>query len=321
MISEYVKDISFEDIKNGNNGNMPCVYQLTFPNRLKSIFRNGFSAEFAASAGGNFYCKGLYTTFSLRSTIKNLQDKGSLYGTAILKEQIPSYEGFLIFNKEIAKQTYGNDWHYLSQLKMFFPDKKIGEWHSKGILSTITNEYEEWTAKNVQTLLHLGLSGMRCASDQDLTNYGVQGFLFKGHNDGKVCIIRDFKRILPLEYSLDGGQTFKNDLLTQRTFEKSFKEYDPEMFLGKDAPKYVSPEKCRMINNYMKVQRKTDKKYNFISEKDKSILSPLWFDMASDMGSNHMAFVSNQGETFYVGENGYYENENDDFPFATFDEI
>lgn len=319
MISEYVDNVEWGDLVGDNSNNMQIVYQLTDKNGLKSIFKNGFSAEFAGGAGGNFYCKGLYTTTNLKSTLENLKTKSSLYGSCILKIYVPSFKGFLIFDRRIAKEVYGQNSSYYNQLKMFFPPEKIEQWKNSGILYRITNEHEEWTSKNVIALFG-GLNGMG-RSNQALSDYGVEGFLFKGHNDGHVCIIRDFKRVIPIAYSTDGGRTFKNDLFTKETFERSFKEYDPEIFLGKDAPKYINPQNYRMINNYMKVQRKSDKKYNFISSKDKNFLSPLWFDMASDMDSNHMAFVQNNGQSFYVGENGYYENENDDFPFATFDEV
>lgn len=319
MISEYVDNVEWGDLVGDNSSNMQIVYQLTSKEGLKSIFKNGFSAEFAGGAGGNFYCKGLYTTTNLKSTLENLKTKSSLYGSCILKIYVPSFKGFLIFDRRIAKEVYGQNSSYYNQLKMFFPPEKIEQWKNSGILYRITNEHEEWTSKNVIALFG-GLNGMG-RSNQALSDYGVEGFLFKGHNDGHVCIIRDFKRVIPIAYSTDGGRTFKNDLFTKETFERSFKEYDPEIFLGKDAPKYINPQNYRMINNYMKVQRKSDKKYNFISSKDKNFLSPLWFDMASDMDSNHMAFVQNNGQSFYVGENGYYENENDDFPFATFDEV
>ena len=40
------------------------------------------------------------------------------------------------------------------------------------------------------------------------------------------------------------------------------------------------------------------------------------------MNDNKIAFVMNDdGETFYVGPDGYYENEDDDYPFMTFDDV
>ena len=67
-IDEYM-DVSYEDLSNDKH-NLPIVYQLAFSDRLPSIFRNGFSREYAASAGGNFYCTGLYSTFDLHLDAK-----------------------------------------------------------------------------------------------------------------------------------------------------------------------------------------------------------------------------------------------------------
>ena len=47
-VDEYL-DINFNQLKN-NQHNLPIVYQLAFSDRLPSIFRNGFSREYAATA-------------------------------------------------------------------------------------------------------------------------------------------------------------------------------------------------------------------------------------------------------------------------------
>ena len=69
-IEEYIDNIQIDKYNNVTN-DLPIVYQLAFEDRLPSIFKNGYSREFAATAGGNFYCTGVYTTFNLRSTIQN----------------------------------------------------------------------------------------------------------------------------------------------------------------------------------------------------------------------------------------------------------
>ena len=121
--------------------------------------------------------------------------------------------------------------------------------------------------------------------------------------------------------SLDNAKNWKNDLFSKKTYNNTANDYDPIIFLGKDASKYIDPKKYRMINGYMKVQSKENGKFNFL-DKNKNILSPIWFTKASDMNDDKIAFVMNDdGDTFYVGSDGYYENENDDYPFMTFDEV
>lgn len=319
-INEFL-DVDYKQLKD-NGGGLPIVYQLAFRDRLKSIFKNGFSREFAASAGGNFYCTGLYTTFNLHSTIENSKTKASLYGDAIIKMGIKSYDRFFICNKHIAKKVYGANYRPEDQLKILFENypqilKKI---ESSPLYSQVIQTVSSRTAMNVVAFLEL-LGGMHCKADNNLNELDIRGFVFHGSNDGDVAIIRDFKAIVPLAYSLDNGQTWENDLFTEKTYQNTAQDYDPIIFLGKDSSKYIDPKNYRMINGYMKVQLKSNHLFNFL-DKDKKILSPIWFKKASDMDENQMAFVmSTDDETFYVGPNGYYESESDDYPFMTFDEV
>jgi hypothetical protein len=149
----------------------------------------------------------------------------------------------------------------------------------------------------------------------------IRGFVFKGGSDGKVTIIRDFKAIIPLAYSLDHGKTWKKDLLNRETHENTAQQHDPIIFLGDDTRLYIKPDTFRFVNDYMRVQRKKDGKYNFLNN-EKEILSPMWFSELSPMDSKHMAMAKlDDGEIIYVGEDGYYNSQDDDYPFATFDDV
>lgn len=319
-INEYIS-ASYDELKSERH-NLPIVYQLAFSDRLKSIFKNGFSREYAATAGGNYYCTGLYTTFDLDSTINNSITKKDLYGDAIIKMGIRSYDRFFIGNKRIAQMVYGSKWRFEDQLEILFKDypdvlEKIKRSH---YYSDIIQTSSKRTAMNVQAFL-MALGGMSCRADNNLNKYDIRGFVFFGLNDGNVAIIRDFKAIVPLSYSIDNGRTWKKDLFTKNTYKNTANDYDPIIFLGKDADDYIDPKTYRMINGYMKVQSKKTKLFNFL-DKEKNLLSPIWFSKASNMDSNKRAFVMNDdGDTFYVGENGYYESEEDEYPFMTFDDV
>ena len=320
-IEEFIDNVSIDNLKSDTHG-LPIVYQCAFSDRLPNIFKNGFSREYAGTAGGNYYCTGLYTTFNLRSTIENSKTKSSLYGDAIIKMGIKSYDHFFIANKRIAQEVYGAHWRYEDQLEMLFKghERLLEKIKHGPFWNTITQTYSRITSQNVVALLQ-SLDGMNCKSDGILSQLGIMGFVFTGNNDGDVSIIRDFKAIIPLAYSVDHGKTWKNDLLSDTTLENTANDYDPIIFLGKDANKYVNPKNYRMINGYMRVRRKADGKYNFIDENTHEVLSPIWFDMASNMSSNQRALVKYNSNDFYVGEDGYYESEDDVFPFSTFDEI
>lgn len=324
QINEYL-DQSYDDLKGGHH-NLPIVYQLAFKDRINSIFKNGFSREYAATAGGNYYCTGLYTTFDLNSTLRNTQDKASLYGDVIIKMAIKSYDRFFICNKKIAKEVYGKHYSMEDQLDILFadyPDILRYIKHSP-YYGTITQTQSPRTAQNVAALLE-ALGGMHCGADNNLNRFDIRGFVFYGANDGYVAIIRDFKAIVPLAYSLDKGRTtdksWRNDLFSEKTYNNTAKDYDPIIFLGNDTSYYKNPKNFRMINGYMKVQRAMDDKFNFL-DKDKNLLSPIWFKNASDMDKNQMAFVmDDDGDTYYISQYGLFENPDDEYPIAQLSDL
>lgn len=324
-LNEFM-DVSYEDLSNDKH-NLPIVYQLAFSDRLPSIFRNGFSREFAASAGGNFYCTGLYSTFDLNSTIRNSITKKSLYGDAIIKMGIKSYDRFFICNKTIAKQVYGNNFHPKDQLEILFkeyPDVLNYIKHSPYYRDIIQVENPR-TAINV-VAFHEALGGMRCQADDNLNKYDIRGFVFYGANDGNVSIIRDFKAIVPLSYSIDNGRTWKKDLFNERTFNNTANDHDPIIFLGDNKNYYLNPKNYRVINGYMRVQRVLDKKYNLLDEKTKQPISPIWFDKLSNMDDDGFARAISKElldseDIFYINKEGIYENSSDPYPSLFFSDL
>ena len=318
-LDEFVDNVTMDSLKNDTHG-MPIVYQCAFSNRLPSIFKNGMSREFAGSAGGNAYCTGLYTTFNLSSTIENNRTKAHLYGDAILKMAIKSYEGFLIANKRIAQEVYGDKWRFEDQLKILLPPNELERLKRSPYYPDIVYPNNHYSSDNVKAFC-IAMGGMSRGCDPKLNEFGIMGFVFHGRSDGDVAIIRDFKAIIPLAYSLDQARTWRTDLLTDETLENTARDFDPLIFLGKAVKEYVNPKSYRVINGYMKVQRKSDNKYNFINASTHKLLSPIWFENASPMNDNRRAFVKYNDNTFYVGEDGFYETEDDEYPFADFEDV
>lgn len=324
-INEFM-DIEYNDIKSGNH-NMPIIYQLAFSDRLPSIFRNGFSREYAKSAGGNYYSTGLYTTFDLRSTIQNSITKKEIYGDAILKIGVVSYERFFICNKAIAQQVYGSKYHPKDQLEILFKDypNVLEKIKSSRYYSSIIQTDSRRTASNVASF-HEALGGMLCAADDNLNKYDIRGFVFYGSNDGNVCLVRDFKAIVPLSYSLDNGKTWNEEFFSQKTFNNTARDHDPIIFLGDDSKKYIDPERFRVINGYMRVQRKVDKKFNLLNSETKEPISPIWFDGLSNMDYNGFATavsfeITDTDELFYINSDGCYESPDDNYAFLYFSDI
>lgn len=330
QLNEYMdKVVDLDSLKN-DKVDLHYVYQLAPQSNIESIFKFGASREFSATKGGNYYCTGLYTTFNLSSTIANSRDKTSLYGSTIMKWGVNSYDRYFICNKKIAQQVYGKKWRLADQIEYLFKDypegmQKIKSHHD---YASIIDDSVYRSAANVVCFCE-AMGGMCQRCDNDLNKYDIRGFIFHGAHDGDVALHRDFKNLIPLAYSTDGAKTWKTHLLSDTTLKMSAKDYDPIIFLGHDSMKYIKPENYRMINGFMRVQRKSDSKYNYISEKTKKILSPLWFANASPMDENKMALVTasefsdENGSPirFYVSTDGYYQNIDDNYPFMSFNEM
>lgn len=314
-IEEYIDNIKFDN-NNELKTKLPIVYQLAFENRLPSIFKNGYSREFAATAGGNYYCTGVYTTFNLESTIRNSQDKAELYGGAIVKLGLKSYDRFLIFNKKIAQEVYGKNFLPEKQLEILFKDfpKELDKIKNSHFYNYIIQTTSKRTAQNVAAFLEV-LGGMHCAADNNLNKYDIRGFVFHGSNDGDVAIIRDFKAIIPLAYSVDGAKTWNKKYFSEKTLENSAKSHDSIIFLGKESVNYINPQNYRFINGFMKVQRKTDGQFNFL-DNNKNILFPdTWFDSASSFDKNGRAMIKLNDYDFYIDKHKYiYETAKDKYP-------
>lgn len=319
-LNEYV-DIDYDDVIDNKNG-LPIVYQLAFKNRIDNIYKTGYSREYAASAGGNAYCTGVYSTFDFQSTVKNSKTKSSLYGDVIIKLLIATgYDRYFICDEKIAKQVYGDKYSLVDQLEYLFKDypEKLKQIKDSRFYHSIINTSNYYTSDNVRAFCEV-LGGMSRRCDEQLNKYDIRGFVFKGRNDGNVTIIRDFKSLIPVSYSIDNGRTWKTDLFSKDTMNVTVNDYDPIIFLGKDSDKYVHPQSYREINGYMKVQRKEDKKYNLINVKTKSFISPIWFDNLSNMGDDDFATATSVELTedadvlFYINEDGIYDNKNNRFP-------
>lgn len=312
-INEFM-DVSYDDVKQGTH-KMRNLYQVAFKNRLPSIFRNGFSIQYAATAGGNFYCTGLYTTFKLSSTIENLKKHYGDYGDTILKIGIERFDRFLIYNKKIAMETYGEKYSIADQLEILFkdyPDKLNYIKNHRNYQYIIDTNTKSYTSNKVQAFLEL-MGGLLCACDSELEQYDIRGFIFHGGNDGYVCIIRDYKSIMPLAYSKD-GKVWNDDLFSDSTIENTAKSKDPIKFLGADFKSYINPKFYTMENGWWVVQRASDGKFNLLNDETKKPMSPIWFKSVSRADINGFSYVKDDdGNLFYINEYGIYSKPNKNY--------
>lgn len=324
-INEYLdKTVEYQDVINQKN--FQIVYQVTPNDRLTSLFTHGLSREYAKSKNGNLYGAGIYSTFSLRSSQKNA-DNGN-YGSTIIKILVPSFDRFFICNKRIAQQVYGNKFRMEDQLNILFRRHKqlLEKIKASDYYKQIVQTNDPYTSTNVLELLKV-LGGAHGAADPILNQVNIRGFIFKGHHDGDVAVIRDFASAIPVAYSQDNGNTFKTDKLTHELFDKVKTRHDPIIFLGRIADNFIDPRSYRVINGYMRVQRKSDGKYNFAYKPNENnrrvkFLLPrnAWLDNASDMDQDQRAqvYIEKLG-SLYLDPNGFYEEPTDVIPTYSLD--
>ena len=297
----------------------PVIYQITAHGNIPSIFKNGFDRAFTGSRGGNMYGPGTYSTYRLSSSEENI--KHGIYGDTFVKMLVLSkFSDFLIYDKAIAQRVYGQKWTVKDQLHKYFSPEECKDFMYKGIWGRMTNMEPENGKTSISALQVWSNLG-----DTVLVEHGIAGFIFHGGHDGYVCIIRDFKNILPIAYSTNGGRYWKNDVFTQDTVNTVFYDVDAHTFLGNDVRKYQDTKKTdsglnKRINDLIMV--KEGGKYNFL-DIEKNKLSPLVsFDTASPVRENGLAFVTINdpkyvdavGEPFegYVSLKGVHNEEDPD---------
>jgi len=325
---EGEKELTVDDFKDKNNSRFdsktqeeyvcgfPVIYQITDRRNVPSIFKNGFDRAFTGAKAGNMYGPGVYSTYRLSSSNDNV--KKGIYGDTFIKMIVLSkFKNFLIYNKEIAQKVHGENWRIESQLYMFFGKEECEKFKRSGLWDGLTR-IEGRTSENV-------LRVWTRIGDNELIKHGVAGFIFYGGHDGHVSVVRDFKNILPIAYSTDGGKTWKNDVFTQDTVDTIFNDVDGRTFYGKDIDKFQDTGKTdsalnKRINDFIMVKK--NGKYNFI-DINHNLLSPyIDFDAASPIRGNGMSYVviNNPkyvelvGEPFegYVSKFGVHDDEDID---------
>lgn len=297
----------------------PVIYQITSHGNIPSIFKNGFDRAFTGSKAGNMYGPGTYSTYKLSSSKENV--KHGIYGDTFVKMLVLSkFSDFLIYDKAVAIQVYGDKWTVKDQMHKYFSPEECKDFMRRGIWENMTNMNPHDGKTSVSAL-----NVWQRLGDTVLVEHGIAGFIFFGGHDGNVCVIRDFKNILPIAYSTDGGHTWKNDVFTQDTVNTIFYDVDGHTFLGKDVRKFQDTNKVdsglnKRINDLIMV--KENNKYNFLDINRKKISPLVSFDSASPVRDNGLAFVTINdqryvdavGEPFegYISVKGVHNEEDPD---------
>lgn len=337
MIDEYI-DNDFETIKQSvENGEGTYLYHCTDERCLKGLLTNGPDRDWTGK-NSNTYGSGFYTTFKLTSSEQNSQ--GHTYGGYIVKFLlIGGFNGFLIFDPEMAREVYG-EWNIQKQIEMLCPPEVIEKlrmtenryngisvWDYMGIdeneLATCRKTGGPQTGPLAKAFFD-ALKG-EMLKPNEMTEYQrkvyahqfketllrqtkVKGYIFQGNNDGYVCFVRDFKSILPVGYrDLNGNW---HNALKEESFNNIANSSDAGFSFGGKYPETNPNEKA--ICGFLVVKK--DGKYNYVNIKTGEELLPVWADSA-------YAFIESEGEAHFVigGQefttNGKFFSDEDGFSY------
>lgn len=290
-------NLTIDDIKNG----IPLYHRpKDSPGIIDSLFKYGFSREYTGSNGGNMYGPGVYSVYTLSSSLTHATG----YGQYIIKAYLlGGYKNFLIFNSNIAKETYGEKWHIVDQVKMLLPKDMASD-----LLTNVRLHMDgksSVSAHNVWLYLR-----------ERLNSTIVRGFVFTGGHDGNVCFIRDFSAVIPYSYSKDNGKTWKvgiTDYLIKKSGNSTDTEFKYKHAQDNEGKKMFNDVNDRSINGFVMVHK--DGKINYINVKTDKLISSEWFDFATNFDEEGFAEVSiddndfilynNNGKIKICDENGF----------------
>lgn len=325
VLSEKVIKIILESLTQsstpGRGMNSKHIYHCANKKDLPSIFKFGFERFYFGKGVGQMYGPGIYCTTDLQSSIVN--SYRGLYGPVIVRAEVKTYDGFLIWEPMIAKEVYGDKWKISDQLNMLMPEcveemkriKVVGDFNDGATnMYEFLNKWRERTSVGARQIWTQRNSFTSCSPYDK-----VRGFVFYGSVDGHTAVLKDSKNAIPLEYSLDHGKTWIY-ARTEETLRYTRDDFDVELDYGKKYKKTNPVEFgfSRVENN--------KGEFNYI-DKDGKELSPVWFDTATNFDKVYgieipLAEVSINGVTLYIMNDGQvYQSLEDDYPICHIDEI
>jgi hypothetical protein len=192
------------------------LYHVTDKKGLNGILKNeGFDWAKTGKGAGNMYGIGVYTTYDLKSTIKNLKK----YGGVILKSHLKSDNNMLILDKFVRKEL-GMDELNLSEL-LDLNNKETNKKYYE-ITNQFNDNFDFFSEEEIIEMYEKERYSSTVAHaicNNEWFNRKFKTFSFYGENDGHVFVVRDFHNLIPIEYSLDNGETWKKITVTKEKEE------------------------------------------------------------------------------------------------------
>jgi len=308
-----IQEVSLDDFNPDDPSNF-YVYHCARERDLNSIFKFGFESFYLGSNVGNMYGRGVYTTTDLESSVDNAR-KGT-YGKIIVKAQVISYDNYLIWDRGIAERVYGNKWSITDQLNSIVPaniiEKAKQTPYGDVSLYDYILEYREYTSNNALAVY----KDSRQGNGESIYDH-IEGFVFRGSNDGNVAVVKNVKNLIPLYYTNNYGSTWEKGY-NDATLKHTLGDFDVDLLYGKKYANTSVPS-----NGYSKVTNK-EGKINYI-DKDGNEVSETWLNSGGDFTDHDgvlLATVMYNNHVLLLGTDGaIYLNADDEYPICFSDEL
>lgn len=285
---------------------------------IKSLFRRGFSREYTGSNGGNMYGTGVYNVYTLRSS----NEKARGYGRYIIQSYVvDGYKDFLIFNRDIAKKYYGENWWIGKQIKLLMPpqlaERVLRVFGDKLYMNDFHSLDKKTSNIAYEIFSLIGEHGMKQTK--------IRGIIYDGGHDGSCAFVRDFSDVCPYAYSDDNGRTWKRAIsreLMQHVLGNIDTEFELKHRVDNTGKQQYDDVAKKSINGFAIVYK--NNKVNYYSVETRSLISNVWFEQGMNFDEDGYAEVIFKGMELCVHNDGggqYTVTDLDGCPICNLNEI
>jgi len=178
--------------------------QLTVYHRTKGQDIAGKICDVGFMVGGGAaYGRGIYTTYTLKSSLQNYNL--TTYGGEVLKAEM-DISGFLIFDYDIAKRVYGSNYRLTDQVKVIGEDKIVNSAMGRQKQWDLLTHYSKQLNNQEWTSDVAGVISGRLGLDRT----GLNGIIYTGRSDGRVALSFKAIQVTPISHAWIDGKTYKN---------------------------------------------------------------------------------------------------------------
>ena len=296
------------------------TYTVGKKSQIESLFKHGWSRQFAGDSEGVDYGIGVYCNISYNDNETPRESIGRYnrnpQNNCIFKNYLKGgLERFLIFDERFAKQVYGEHYLIKDQVYTLFP-KDVADDLWKDIVRYIKmdtsplgngNHMRGRTAGLLQFMMSKHLKG-NVANPEKYENifgqYNVRGAIYRGNLDGFCMVVYNYDEIIPIAYSVDGGKTYTNKKVMYtypdvvRKLRHKYSKIDYPIAIQGDGETY-----------YFSKVKKQNGKYNYIDASTKKEISPVDFDSCTTINPENGEFqVEYNGNFYNACPDGFFDS-------------